>query len=110
MFLVAALTAPFMAWSAIRLYRGKGEWKIQITQHAVIWQPPEEVGEKSLNLPISEISKIICESSKNTDAGDYYYIEMVNGEKHPLNPSASGINLNKFLNALESLGVKYETR
>lgn len=110
MFLVSALTAPFMAWNLVRLSLGTGEWEIKITQHEVIWQPPKNVGEKSLNLPISEISKIICESSKNTDAGDYYYIEMVSGEKHPLNPSASGINLNKFLNHLENLGVKYEAR
>lgn len=110
LFWIAGLTAPFMLWNLFRLSRGRGEWLIQITQDAVIWQPPDNIGEKSLNLPITEIAKIICESSRNTDAGNYYYIEMANGKKYPLNPSASGINLNTFCNRLESLGVKYETR
>lgn len=110
MFLVAGLTAPFMAWNLVRLSRGTGEWKIQITEDEVIWQPPDNIGEKRLNLPISGISRIICESSKNTDAGNYYYLEMADGKKYPLDPSASGINLNTFCNRLESLGVKYENR
>jgi hypothetical protein len=109
-FVILAITLPIVIWWFIRLSSGKGEWNIRISETELIWQVPDNIGEKSLNLPISKISKIICESSKNIDAGNYYYIEMVSGEKHPINPSASGINLNKFFNALESLGVKYETR
>lgn len=70
----------------------------------------DNIGEKNLNLPISRISKIIGESSKDIDAGNYYYIEMTSGEKRPINPSASGINLNEFFNVLKSLGVQYEIR
>ncbi len=109
-FAILAFTLPIMIGWFVRLFTGKGEWNIQISKTKLIWQVPENIGEKSLSLPISEISKIICESSQNTDAGNYYYIEMVSGEKHSLNPSASGINLNKLFNVLESLGVKYETR
>lgn len=76
MFLVATLTAPFMAWNLVCPSRGKGEWDIQITQHEVVWQPLENVGEKILNLLISEISIITCESFKNTDVGNYYYGEL----------------------------------
>lgn len=75
-FLVATLTAPFMTWNFVCPSRGKGEWDIQITQHEVVWQPPENVGEKILSLLISEISIIICESFKNTAVGNYYYGEL----------------------------------
>ncbi len=109
-FAILAFTLPIVIWWLIRLFTGKGEWNIQISENELIWQVPDNIGEKSLNLPISKMSKIICDSSKNIDAGNYYYIEMESGEKHPINPSASGINLNKLFNVLKSRGVKYETR
>jgi hypothetical protein len=109
-FAILAITLPIVIWWFIRLFTGKGEWNIQISENELIWQVPDNVGEKNLNLSISKMSKIICDSSKNIDAGNYYYIEMESGEKHPINPSASGINMDKLLNVLESRGVKYETR
>lgn len=110
LFAILAFTLPVVIWWFIRLFTGKGEWNIQISENELIWQVPDNIGERNLNLPISKISKILCESSKNIDAGNYYYIEMVSGEKHPINPSASGINLNEFFNVLKSLGVQYEIR
>lgn len=110
LFAILAFTLPVVIWWFIRLFTGKGGWNIQISENELIWQVPDNIGEKNLNLPISRISKIICESSKNIDAGNYYYIEMTSGEKHPINPSASGINLNEFFNVLKSLGVQYEIR
>jgi hypothetical protein len=109
-FAILAITLPIVIWWLVRLFNGKGEWNIQISETELTWLVPDNIGEKNLNLPISKISKIICESSKSIDAGNYYYIEMVDGKKYPINTSASGINLNKFFNVLGSLGVKHETQ
>ena len=109
-FLVVGLIFPFLTWRLIRFYRGTGVWKVQITQNEVIWQTPDNVGEKSFKVQLSDISKIICEFSRDIDGSDWYYIETKGGEKYHLNPSASGVNLNKFCNVLESLGVKHEVQ
>lgn len=109
-FALSAVTLPLVIWWFVRLFKGKGEWHIQISETELFWLVPEGIGENNLNLPISKISKVVCESSLNIDTHDYYYIETVGGERHPIHPSASGISLSKFLSALESLGVKCEAR
>ena len=102
--LIFGLMLPFLIWDIVRLKNGKGEWKIQITQNEVIWQTPEIAGEKGFRVLISDISKITCLQGSESDS---YYIQTVGGEKYFLNPSSSGININKFVHVLKNLGVKY---
>lgn len=109
-FLILALTVPFIIWYLIRLFRGTGEWNIEVSEAELIWQVPDNIGEKNFRVPIANISKIICEPGCNSETFDWYYIETISGEKYYLNPSASGINLNKLCNTLEKFGVKNETR
>lgn len=110
-FVISALTFPIAIWWFVRLFNGAGEWNIQITGTELIWQVPDNIGERNFRVLISDISKIICETPRhNSETSDWYYIEMLNGDRHHLNPSASGINLNNLLNTLEKFGVKYETR
>lgn len=110
-FAIAALTLPIVIWQFIRLFSGTGEWHIHISENELIWQVPDNIGERSFSLPIADISKIVRESPKhNAETADWYYLETRSGERHPLNPSVSGVNLNTLCNALEKLGVKLETR
>ncbi|MEI2771288.1 MAG: hypothetical protein V9G98_11320 [Candidatus Competibacter sp.] len=108
-FVISALTLPVVMWWLIRLFGGTGEWNIQISETELIWQSPNNVGEKSFRVLIANISKIIREPPQhNSETSDWYFIETFSGERYHLNPSASGINLNKLCNTLEKLGVKYE--
>lgn len=110
-FIISALTLPIVIWWFIRLFRGTGEWNIQISETELIWQVPDNIGEKSFKVLIANISKIICETPKhNSETSDWYYVETFSGERYHLNPSASGINLNRLCYTLENLGVKSETR
>lgn len=108
-FAISALTLPVVIWWLIRLFSGTGEWNIQISETELIWQAPNNVGEKSFRVLIANISKVISEPPQhNSETSDWYFIETFDGERYHLNPSASGVNLNKLCNTLEKLGVKYE--
>jgi len=109
-FVILAITLPLVIFWFVRLFRGNGEWNIQLSEKELIWQVPDNIGEKNFRVPIANISKIICESGSNSETSDWHYIETVSGERYHLNPSASGVSLNKLCNRLDRIGVKYETR
>ena len=94
----------------LRLYRGSGQWSIQITDREVSWQVPQGIGEKEFRVPLSEVAKVICASMHSAESSDQYYLETRDGDTHYLNRSESGVNLVKFSRVLQGLGVKEESR
>jgi hypothetical protein len=109
-FALLGIIVPVLGWWLLRLYRGSGEWVIQISDSEVIWQVPQGVGEEGFRVPISDITKIICASTRSAESSDQYYLETYGGNTRYLNRSASGVNLVKFSKALQSLGVEEESR
>lgn len=110
MFWVIGIVSAFLSWDFIRMSRGKGEWVIRITPHEVIWQAPENIAQESFRVPVSEITKVVCELSRSNENSHRYYLETTQGKLYLLEPSISGVHIGKFCVALEQMGVKYETR
>jgi energy-coupling factor transporter transmembrane protein EcfT len=109
LFGITIITLPFFAFQLVRFYKSSGSWNIQITGQEVIWQSPENIGEQTFKLKISDIAKAIKEESRNIDSFSSYFLETSNGNKINLSPN-SGINLENFCKSLEKLGVTYETQ
>lgn len=98
-------------WVNYRLYKSTDYWEIMITDTAVIWKTPKAApGEINFQIKINEIESVICEESTFTDGSNCYYLCLRNKEEIELNHSLSGLNINKFILALEKSGIKYEHR
>lgn len=95
-------------WVSYRLYRSKDSWEIIITDTDVTWETPIAPGEESFQVKISEIEKTLCKESISTESSNSYYLHLRNGEEIFLNHTLSGLNINKFVKALERSGIKYE--
>lgn len=109
-FAVLGITMPVIAWWLWRLYRGSGQWHLLITEHEVIWQVPQGIGEHGFRVLLSEIAQIVCASTRSAEGSDQYIIETKAGDSHRLNRSASGANLVKFSQTLQRLGVREQAR
>lgn len=79
-----------------------------ITDTEVIWETPKAPGERSFQIKISEIEKSVCTESLFTNGSNSYYLHLINGEKIELNHTLSGLNINKFIQAVEKSGIRYD--
>jgi len=96
-------------WVSFRLYKSTDSWEINITDTDVIWETPKTaLGERSFQLKISEIEKVVCKESAFTDDSNSYYLHLKSKEEIELNHTLSGLNINKFIQALEKSGVRFE--
>ena len=105
---VLGIVIFILYWVSYRLYKSTDSWEIMVTETEVIWETPAAPGERSFQVKISEIAKAVCQEPVFSDSSDSYYLFLSNGEEIFLNHALAGLNINKFIKALEKSGVKYE--
>lgn len=110
MFAGIGLASTLVLWKTIRICQGSGEWLVQLSPQELSWQAPENSGFKSFRVSVSEIARVVCELSSSSESSHRIYIETVQGNQYFLEPSISGIHIEKLLVAMGQLGVRCEIR
>lgn len=96
-------------WVNYRLYKSTDSWDIMVTNTEVIWNTPQKApSEKSFQIKLSEIEKVVCKVDYSSDMSNSYCLYLINGGEVDLNYMLSGLNIKKFIKGLEKSGVKYQ--
>ena len=101
--------------NGISLLRSGGKWEITIDNHKIVWRSPNESVDKSFNLQLQEIDKLVLRhkiSKRPKKSGALkkadYIIVTKSGVEFELS-SNSGVNLPMVFTELERKGIQVVT-
>jgi hypothetical protein len=109
---VIGLFLALLVFGGVCTREVRGAWRIQVTQSEVIWETPRNLhGNRSFRVRPFDIRTLMSESMGSGEpsgsSARRYEIVMANGDQYCLHRSLSGIDLDRFCQALQQLGVRY---
>ena len=88
----------------------KQNWLIEVSDNFFLWKAPKGIGERSFELPVSEIDRVVRLASTDPEFEDRYILITKTGDEIVLKPQQSGVNVNKIFQSLADAGVRIENR
>lgn len=108
---IVVFVSLLLAVSIYKVFKSSGDWVIILNDSEFIWKTPNNLnflGEKSFQLKLSQIEKIIGEARRSLDEIEiFYFLKLKTGTQIDLITN-SNMDMRKLIEALQDKGIEYE--